>query len=288
MRPYDLAPRVIAEQRHGQFLWDVIAARTGNMVEVLTPAGVFQDLRPFFLRPDATDDEAWHGGFEMYAQNVSAQPLTLVHGLDRSRTVWVNRDLLAETEVAGVDDLLKPQLRGRILIDAPSSLGGGSVGLTAILQVKGEAFLRQLMVDQQPMYLEDPAMVTSWVVEGRYPVGIGVDTNRLVQFKAAGVGRHVEELAGASSGVLMASGASVFRNAPHPNATRVFLNWFWSREGQTAWSQNVELNSRRRDVHAFDPEAFPDYNHLGRYALLGTQQSSALFNHVLSFYQSIR
>jgi iron(III) transport system substrate-binding protein len=224
----------------------------------------------------------------MYAQNMTEEPLTLVHGLDRTRSIWINRDLLPETEVATVEDLLKPQLRGRMLIDNPGVPAGGSVALSAILRLKGEDFLRQLMVDQRPVYLDDAALAATWLAEGRYPVAIGPDTNRIEQLKAAGVGRSARELTAADSGALMASGASVFRNAPHPNATRVFLNWLWSQEGQAAWSRAMELNSRRNDVPPFEPASLPDYERLDAYVLLGTQQGSALLNEVMSLYQAIR
>jgi iron(III) transport system substrate-binding protein len=287
-RPSELSPRVIAEQRNGQFLWDVMVARASTMVEVLTPAGVFQEIRPFFLHPESTDDRYWYGGFELYAQDISKEPLTLIHSLDRTRGIWVNRDSLPETELTSVDDLLKPQLLGRIVVSDPSVPGAGSIALATILQAKGEDFVRQLLVEQKPVYLNDPSMVTTWVAEGRYPVGLGMDTSRLEQLKAAGVGRNVKELRPAEGWTLLASGASVFRNAPHPHATRVFLNWLWSREGQTAWSRAAELNSRRADVPPFDADTLPDYEQLERYSLHGTQQGSEPLNRVLALYRSIR
>ena len=36
--------------------------------------------------------------------------------------------------------------------------------------------------------------------------------------------------------------------APHPNAARVYLNWFISKEGQENWTTVTTDNSRRLDV----------------------------------------
>ncbi|HEX2260902.1 MAG TPA: hypothetical protein VHJ56_04660, partial [Candidatus Binatia bacterium] len=39
-----------------------------------------------------------------------------------------------------------------------------------------------------------------------------------------------------------------FKNAPHPNATKVYVNWFLSREGQLIWQKLTGRNSFRTDI----------------------------------------
>jgi ABC-type glycerol-3-phosphate transport system substrate-binding protein len=39
-----------------------------------------------------------------------------------------------------------------------------------------------------------------------------------------------------------------FKNGPHPNATKVYLNWFLSRDGQLAWQKLTGRNSLRTDI----------------------------------------
>ena len=38
------------------------------------------------------------------------------------------------------------------------------------------------------------------------------------------------------------------RHAPHPNAAKLFVNWFLSREGQMAWQERTRQNSLRMDI----------------------------------------
>ena len=45
--------------------------------------------------------------------------------------------------------------------------------------------------------------------------------------------------------------------APHPRAAQLFINWLLTKEGQTSYSQNVKVNSRRTDVAPADAEAVP-------------------------------
>jgi iron(III) transport system substrate-binding protein len=54
--------------------------------------------------------------------------------------------------------------------------------------------------------------------------------------------------------------AAVYKNAPHPNAAKLFLNWLLSKDGQIAWSTNIGNNSARRDVPVVDPNEAPSDN----------------------------
>jgi ABC-type Fe3+ transport system substrate-binding protein len=41
---------------------------------------------------------------------------------------------------------------------------------------------------------------------------------------------------------------ALMNRAPHSSAALVFINWFLNKEGQTAWSRGLKLQTRRRDV----------------------------------------
>ena len=41
---------------------------------------------------------------------------------------------------------------------------------------------------------------------------------------------------------------TTFKNAPHPNATKVYVNWFLSHEGQLIWQKLTGRNSFRTDI----------------------------------------
>src|SRR5436305_13126195 len=51
----------------------------------------------------------------------------------------------------------------------------------------------------------------------------------------------------------------VFKNAPHPNATKVYLNWALSRDGQLGWQRLTGRNSFRTDIPK-DMVAFKEVN----------------------------
>ncbi|HEY7221878.1 MAG TPA: hypothetical protein VH985_26135, partial [Candidatus Binatia bacterium] len=41
----------------------------------------------------------------------------------------------------------------------------------------------------------------------------------------------------------------IFKNLPHPNATKVFINWLLSHDGQELFSRGMGVGSRRLDVN---------------------------------------
>lgn len=52
----------------------------------------------------------------------------------------------------------------------------------------------------------------------------------------------------------------LYNRAPHPNAAKLFINWALTREGQTAFTQQTQIPSRRTDVPVPDPADYPSTN----------------------------
>jgi iron(III) transport system substrate-binding protein len=269
-RPVDMVPRIQAEQQGGQYLWDAYHGPTNNVIATLAPTGGLEDLRPFFALPEVTDDSAWAGGFEKWGHDLTHQPLLLSYGMSSVQDVFmVNRDLVPKTDLTGVDDLVDPKWKGKIVIGDPRTPQQGSIFLTCMMEFKnrkgqdGEAWLRRILAEQDPVIATDMRQITEWVVRGRYPVAIGAEKFVLSELQREGIGynveRHLRETAcggllGGADGLL-----AVLKNPPHPNAATVWVNWFLSRRGQQAFVDafaESEYLSRRTDVTHRDPESW--------------------------------
>ena len=285
-RPSDISPKILTEQKNGVYNWDVMVASTSNMNNVLMPAGAFQDLPPLLIRDDIKDDSKWGGGkFQHFTSDKG--PQILIHNFDLTAGIWVNRDVISKEQFSKTEDLLKPEFQGKIVIDDPSVPAHGSLALTGILAGHGEEFMRKILVDQKPVFQENVRITTEWVATGRYPIGIGVDRPAMREFQAQGIGKNVERFRGDAH--LLAQGVGVFKNAPHPNATKVFVNWMLTQEGQQAWADaGVTGNSRRLDVKPNEPEAYPDYSQLASYSIQGTDSGTPLLNTVRDTYKTIK
>ena len=82
----------------------------------------------------------------------------------------------------------------------------------------------------------------------RYPIAIGLPSALLVDYQKRGVPlpmRKMSELKEWSAGVCS---AQMLDKAPHPNATRLFINWLLTKKVQAELTAAVELNSMRTDV----------------------------------------
>jgi iron(III) transport system substrate-binding protein len=264
----DYTARVVVEQQNGQYLWDVHMGPVSNVYTVLTPAGALEPIQPFLdaLPPDNTDDAKWAGGFSLYTD--PKNPVTLITEFSDVGGVYVNKDQVPEA-LSGLDELLDPKWKGKVAVYDPTVSNGGSMSLAGLLAIKGDDFLRSLIVQNEAKYVATSSQLTQWVAEGRYPIGFGIDATQLAELQKQGVGVNVvrDKSFGDYS---LASGLSVMKNAPHPNAVKEYLNWALSRDGQIAWAQNasVDASSRRLDVPVFHPDSTPDYQHMDKYRVI--------------------
>jgi iron(III) transport system substrate-binding protein len=263
-------PRVLTEQRNGLYAWDMLMGAGFNQTQQsLVPAGAVGDVRPYLaeLPSDVTDDSKWAGGFAWYRSDTS--PDSLVTDLAATWGVYVNREQLPADQLSSITQLADPQFKGKFVIYNPNSAGAGSQTLANIMSHTDEAFIHKILVDQAPAYTSDNNQAAQFVTEGRYPIAIGVTASSLQPYVSQGVGTSVEPLREQANQFMHAAGFTVLKNAPHPNAMKVFLSWFLSQEGQTAWNRgSVTAASRRLDVGTVNQDAVPDYAHISDYKVI--------------------
>jgi iron(III) transport system substrate-binding protein len=290
-RPSDFSPKLIAEQQNGVFAWDVMeSSGTSNMHEVLLPTDAFQDLKPFLMLPEAMEDSKWGTGkFELYTSPQKQH--ILIHEVNLGNGLFINRESIPESELKTLDDLLDPKYQGKMVVDDCTVAAQGAAVLIGLWQAKGEAFVRQLLTTQKPVWQDTVRITTEWVATGRYPIGLGVSEPELTRLQNDGVGKSLKQL-DYGGGNMAASGVAVFRNAPDPNAAKVFVNWFLTKEGQQAWVDAWEVptprNSRRLDVPVKNQAAFPDYSNLSKYALWGTDSGTEIVKKVTTMCKELR
>jgi iron(III) transport system substrate-binding protein len=283
----DFTARVVVEQQAGQYLWDVHMGPVSNVYTVLTPANALEPIKPYLdaLPPDVKDDSKWAGGFGLFTD--LKNPVTLITEFSDVGGVYVNKDQVPEG-LASVDALLDPKWKGKVAVYDPTVSNGGSMSLTGLVALKGDDFLKKLIVDNEAKYVETSRQLTDWVAQGRYPIGFGVDATQLAELQRQGVGTKVERDR-TFGDYSLASGVSVMKNAPHPNAVKMYLSWALSKDGQAAWAQNasVDSSSRRLDVPVFHPDSTPDYQHMDKYKVIqGTASGQDTLDRTLAITKS--
>jgi iron(III) transport system substrate-binding protein len=255
LEPVDFSPRIINERRAGLFTWDVATMPTSTALQVLKPAGVWDPVKPAIVAPEARNDANWRGGFEagfLDKDKHLAYAFTLV----RAVGVFVNVDRVKDGELKSVADLLAPRWKGKIAISDPRAIGSTFWPLTVARLKLGDGIMKALLVDQEPVLSRDRNQLTEFMVRGRYPIAIGLNSLTLQDFQAHGVGKNVKTVLLPEMDY-QASGSAVWllNRAPHPNAARLFVNWLLSRDAQVAWAKELQTNSRFLGVEPGDPHA---------------------------------
>lgn len=254
----DFAPRIMQERRAGQFLWDINIGGASTMFNTLIPAKVLDPFQPVLILPDLLDNKTWRGGFAEGWIDLESQYIYGFTGYV-DYAVYINRDIVPESELNRPEQLWDPKWKGKVVWHDPRKEGIGTNNGTVILLNFGEEALRRLLRDQAAVITEDYRQIAEWVVRGRYPIGIGVNTPHLQIFQKEGVGKNVKPFREPKLASVIPGWGSIaiISRAAHPDAAKVYINWLLSKEGQNIWAKTTSQNSRRLDVEVGDPDSLP-------------------------------
>ncbi len=278
-------PRVRRERELGQKLWDL---RTGGVESQAYEAkreGFLDPIRPLLL-PEIADNSKWIGGLDglFFDREKIYMP---AYSFTVQKTTAVNRDFIKEAELRSSEQLLNPKFRGRIVMQTPA--GGAtfsSLGNMAFMY--GEKFVRDLLARQNIVVTDDKRQQTEWVVRGKYPIAIGFNETQLMPFVKQGLGKNVVKLEDKMIPVATGLGCvALLKDAPHPNAARVYINWLLSKKTQTRLSANVRINSSRTDVPPAVKQLAVDPAHLANYRFYSTEENVEITDRLLPVINEI-
>jgi ABC-type Fe3+ transport system substrate-binding protein len=245
----EVAPRIAAERKAGQFLWDIYVHGSTTALESMIPMGAFDPLEPALILADVKDPKTWRGGAIEF---LDPNKMVLVMTPFQRGTIFYNTKLVSAKEFKSHRDLLDPKWKGKIVVDDPRRAGPGVATFTFFYLHPdlGVDFIRALG-KQQMTILRDYAQEADAVGQGRYPVLIGtadfVAMNRAKQGIPIGIvdARQLKE----GTDLNPTNGnLALFNKAPNPNAARIYINWLLSKEGQTIFARANGYISARLDV----------------------------------------
>ena len=192
------------------------------------------------ILPEVLDTSKWYGGKHWYADPENKY-IFMFEG-----TIVTHRSFgQYQAGEPGRDQVvlgfLQPKWKGKLLGQDPR----GAALLTPVLILYhrpglGADFVRRLYTETDITLFRDRRQGTNWLATGKFPL---CHLCREID-KAAKQGLPVEDIPPdklKEGGTIGGGGSSVLaliNRAPHPNAARVFINWYLSRQGQRVW-QNV-------------------------------------------------
>ena len=253
--------RVLAERSAGKYTVDLGLTSVAATRTRIIPAKAVDPVPPLLIHPEVLDTSAWFQARHWYA-DPQEQKFSFIYAAEPTENFdfWYNTQAISKEEIETIKtpaDLLAPKWRGKI-----TSRTWGDRGRVGDMQNiyfqpdMGIKWIRAFFKEADARFSDDVRLRESWVIGGSVPIA----------FSDGDLDRELQRLQKAGMPVAMrsipytlpflTSGGSgcciqVYNRAPNPNAAKLFLNWFLSKEGQTAIHQvepAITRQSLREDI----------------------------------------
>ena len=254
------ANRILAEQGAGRYDVDIVHAGFTTIRKRLGPRAL-EYFPPWLFHPDVIDESLWFEGKHKYIdpetktgfvyEGRGSTPTTEGAGM----SLWYNTDLVTQEEIEAIEtpwDLLQDKWKGEFVSHDPTQGSGGGGELVDAWRSPdvGEEWLRAYWLGMEPFITNDVNIIESTLAKGRFHWAYATGANQ--QFRAlmrqgAPISDKFprrliffDELQGGGT----AGSFAIAKNPPHPNATKLYVNWFLSREGQTYMQSRLTDEAR--------------------------------------------
>jgi ABC-type Fe3+ transport system substrate-binding protein len=210
----------------------------------------FEPIRDYLIHPDVLDKSKWYQNKlwftdpkEIFSINTAAaaEPIHLDF---RYNTKLVSRENIGD--IRSIFDFVDPKWRGKITAIPPTSTRVSYFNIVAHPGFEGEKFLRRLFDPALKVFWsEDSRIIVDGIARGRFAFGIQLGSLDQELDDLATKGAPVARLDPAkelAEGMMLSGAGSgdqlqIAKKPPNPNIAKLFVNWWLSREGQTARHQ---------------------------------------------------
>jgi ABC-type Fe3+ transport system substrate-binding protein len=224
--------------------------------------GAIDPLLPELILPEVKDPAVWGGWDEAfvdtprkYVFSMSAFVLSPYYN-----AAHVSPDKVAQQ---GLRVMLDPAYAGKTAWQDPAVPGSGQSYAT-LMRTLSDDGLRKLLVDQKAMLFAQQQQVIEAMARGTAWLGIGPSVSSLIApYVQAGAIKQsdIQAFGNKPEVSIISIGGNclyVLNQRPHPNATRVFVNWMLQKDVQLNLAKAIEQDSRRQDIlPASAPDAAP-------------------------------
>ena len=255
----DTVNRVLAERKAGKYTMDVALISIREAQQRLLPSGSLVPFTPLLIHPDVLDKSAWYLGRHWYGDK-SSNTIFIYHVTKEDKyEYWYNTDKIKEPEITTLKkqtDFFDPRWKGKMIGQGMGDPSGIRQMIDSYFEPdRGPDWVRTYLLDAGLTFSDDRRILETWLVGGRFPLQpVVTGSEELITLakkglpiKQAFLPKQVALIRAGGSGCCI----SAFANAPHPNAAKLFANWFLTKEAQTLTHTlvpNLDRSSLRNDV----------------------------------------
>jgi iron(III) transport system substrate-binding protein len=252
-RGNELTTRLMTERRAGKYIADVYSGGTGGNYNVLYKGKVLDPIKPALILPEVVDESKWFGKEHRYADADGKYVFAYLASPSDAQLAF-NSNLVNPKDFKSYWDVTNAKWKGKIV-----SLDPRDGGLGATMQFFyynpeiGPEFIRKFFGGMDIQFAKNFRQITDWLAQGKFAICMGCKDS----MRAKNQGLPVEDFDTTrwKEGSSFSAGGgslSLLNQTPHPNAAKVFINWFLSKKGQIALQKLGDVddppNSRRVDI----------------------------------------
>jgi iron(III) transport system substrate-binding protein len=171
----------------------------------------------------------------------------------RTPLFHINTKEVKPGELRSSTDLLDPKWKGKIAVMDPTVPGTGNNAAAQLYAQLGEDFVKRFYLEQKAIISRDTRQLTDWIARGTYPIVFGAEDNEVIRLRKEDnlPLLAVQGLSDLPAAVTSGFGlVALVKDAPHPNAAKVFINWIASKEGQETFTRALGVAPLRNDIDA--------------------------------------
>ena len=213
------AKQIEVDMAFFQTVQDFVAWKRQGVLLVFKPDG-FEQIMPNLRDPD--------GAY----MSLSANAITYAYNTNLVHPADVPKSAL---------DFLKPAFQGKLISVYPHDDDAALYLFHLIVQKYGWDYMAKYMANK-PNFVQGHLPVARSVAEGKYAATLDA-TSSIWQFKRQGLPVEVVFSEADETPVFSLTGG-IFKDAPHPNAAKLYLSWYLAREQQTrlgTWSSRLDV-----------------------------------------------
>lgn len=251
----DPVPRILAERRAGKYLAD-IAIGGSSTPRDLYLAKALDSIKDAMILPEVLDESKWWQGRHRFIDPERKYAFTFI-GHPDTGSIYYNTNVVDSKEFHSFWNFLDPKWKGKMEARDIRAAGGGASAMRVFYYNPrlGSEFIRRVFSEMDITLFRDRRQGIDWLATGRFPICFFCSGTDIGIAKRQGL--PVAEFGAMKEGIgLSSSGGNLglLNRGPHPNAVKVFINWFLSREGQLTVQREYSRagvgysNSLRTDI----------------------------------------
>ena len=243
------AQRLVTERRAGKYLADLFIGGSGTIIEVLFDGNLLEPLPPLLTLPEVKDPSVWLGKHHVYV-DAKEQYVFMMQGNVNTNLAAYNSKMAKPEGIKSHWDLLNPKWKGKMVVYDPRARGHIQSLRSIYYSPKlGGEFLRRLFSEMDVTLSRDQRLMIDWVAQGKYLLSVFSAGSDVIDAKKKGL--PIDLIDAPDDESYMSGGfghVGVVNKGPHPAASKIFLNWLLSKQGQLKWQEKSDNNSLRLDI----------------------------------------